>query len=396
MSERKWIYHRPKFDCDQHHPEVYVYAPWEGHRRFAYDYVSCIQPSAIVELGSHYGGSAFSFLQAVKDRALDTHFYAVDTWKGDDFTRCDYDEDIFSHYCFVNDTFFSEQNSYMLRMTFDEACSHFSEGSIDLLHIDGSHNYNDVRHDYLTWKDKMSPNGVIFFHDIGEDLVFGEVMGSHVFWEEIKASGQLTLEVPFSNGLGILFQSEELYTYIRDTVDFNIYQQYYNLRGEEHKDALRTSLFQIRDLKHHRDDLVNQMTMINNHLHQYAQEASVMKDYISQLEACRDTITEQNKELQKHITKYEADVPAMKDYISQLEKNISGVNDLAAGKECYIQELLAQQESLVTRLQMLESQNIQIADEKKVLEQKYVQLLQAINRILPIKLWLRKLGIDTM
>ena len=50
MSERKWTYYSPAFDCEKHQPEVYVYSPWEGHRRFAYDYVRCIQPSVIVAL----------------------------------------------------------------------------------------------------------------------------------------------------------------------------------------------------------------------------------------------------------------------------------------------------------------------------------------------------------
>lgn len=395
MSERKWVYHRPEFHCEQHHPEVYIYSPWEGHRYFAYDYVRCISPSTIVELGSHYGGSAFAFLQAVKDGQLNTDFYAVDTWQGDDFTRSDYDEDIFTHYCFVNESFFPKQRSHMLRMTFDDACSRFFDGSIDLLHIDGSHNYDDVKHDYLTWKDKVSENGVIFFHDIGEDLVFGKVMGSHVFWEELKAAGHLTLEVPFSNGLGMLFLSKDLFTYIKNTVNFSIYQQYYNLRGEEHKNALRESLFRIRDLKYHRDDLTKQIAELNTHLHKYAQESSTMKDYIWQLESDRNALAEQNQMLQGHLTRYETDVPAMKNYIAQLEKDISGLNHFAAGKEHYIQELTVQKEALQSSVQELQEQKtelIQIVNKKEVLEQKYYQLQHAVKKIPFHKLWLKNLS----
>lgn len=417
MSERKWTYHSPVFDCEKHQSEVYVYSPWEGHRRFAYDYVRCIQPPVIVELGSHYGGSAFAFLQAIKDGGLDSTFYAVDTWKGDDFTRSDYNEDIFAHYCLINDTFFSKQHSHMLRMSFDEACSRFANGSIDLLHIDGSHNYNDVKHDYLTWKDKVSENGVIFFHDIGADLVFGKIMGSHIFWEELKASEPLTLEVPYSNGLGMLFCSESLFQYVKNTVDFQVYQQYYNLRGELNKNTLREKLFELRDLRHHRDNLIEQIATLNTHLDKYAQESSTMKGYIAQLESGADALTAQNRTLQENLARYEADVPAMKDYIAQLEKDISGLNDFAASKERYIQELQVEKEKLLAFLgekdayaselegrlsgveeQFVEEQSMvaglkqelaRSTAENSNLAQKYDSLLQAVEKIPFHKLWLK-------
>ena len=57
--------------------------PWSGHRSFAYDLVSFVKPNTIVELGTHYGTSFFSFCQAVKDTQLSIYCYAVDTWKGD-------------------------------------------------------------------------------------------------------------------------------------------------------------------------------------------------------------------------------------------------------------------------------------------------------------------------
>ena len=445
MSERKWTYYNPAFDCEKHQPEVYVYSPWEGHRRFAYDYVRCIQPSVIVELGSHYGGSAFAFLQAIKDGSSDSTFYAVDTWQGDDFTRSDYNEDIFAHYCLINNTFFSKQHSHTLRMTFDEACSRFADGSIDLLHIDGSHNYDDVKHDYLTWKDKVCENGVIFFHDIGEDLVFGKVMGSHIFWEELKASEPLTLEVPFSNGLGLLFRSESLFQYVKNAVDFQVYQQYYNLRSELDKNILREKLFELRDLRHHRDNLIEQIATLNVHLDKYAQESSAMKDYITQLEkdisglndfaagkeryiqellvekekllallsekdayasdlaqkndsllqavessksqaaqleSAVDALTTQNQTLREHLARYEADVPAMKDYITQLEKDISGLNDFAAGKERYIQELLVEKEKLLALLSEKDAYASNLA-------QKYNSLMQAVEKTPFHKLWLK-------
>ena len=104
-------YYSPKFEADKYNPAMLRYAPWAGHRAFAYDYVMNRRPSCIVELGSHYGCSAFAFLQAMKDGGITGSFYAVDTWEGDSFTKNDYREDICGQYKEIQDACFSGQDS---------------------------------------------------------------------------------------------------------------------------------------------------------------------------------------------------------------------------------------------------------------------------------------------
>lgn len=37
---KEWVYHEPKFECDEINYELLRYSPWSGHRNFAYDFVS--------------------------------------------------------------------------------------------------------------------------------------------------------------------------------------------------------------------------------------------------------------------------------------------------------------------------------------------------------------------
>jgi len=199
-----WKYYSPEFECDALNFELLSSSPWSGHRAFAYDYVRNVRPGTIVELGSYYGCSSFAFLQAVKDGAAGPSFYAVDTWKGDAYTEGDYREDVYGAFMSVLESCYGGTDAHVLRTDFDSAADSFADGSIDLLHIDGSHDYEEVRHDFETWRGKVAEGGAIFFHDIGEDRLLGREMGPKRLWEEIKAEYPYTVEFPFSFGLGVL------------------------------------------------------------------------------------------------------------------------------------------------------------------------------------------------
>ena len=98
MNKNKWVYNKPSFESDIYNKEMMKYSPWSGHRNFVYDFMAYKKPGVVVELGSYYGCSAFTFLQAVKDMELETKFYAVDTWKGDIYTKDDYREDVYNEF----------------------------------------------------------------------------------------------------------------------------------------------------------------------------------------------------------------------------------------------------------------------------------------------------------
>ena len=67
---------------------------WLGHLPFAAWLIKETVPKLLVELGTHWGHSYFSFCQAVAEANISTKCYAVDTWKGDEHTGY-YGEDVF-------------------------------------------------------------------------------------------------------------------------------------------------------------------------------------------------------------------------------------------------------------------------------------------------------------
>ncbi len=118
-------------------PERMVHPPsWLEHIPFAFWVIDVLRPRVFVELGTHSGNSYGAFAQAVQHLGLDSAGYAVDTWKGDAQAGF-YDESVFVDWKDYHDRRYSAFST-LIRSTFDDAAAHFSDGSVDLLHIDGS------------------------------------------------------------------------------------------------------------------------------------------------------------------------------------------------------------------------------------------------------------------
>ncbi|RXZ80784.1 class I SAM-dependent methyltransferase [Paenibacillaceae bacterium] len=189
-----WIYHKPVFSYNASE----LKSAWIGHRYFAYDLVRNLQPDKIVELGTYYGLSFFSFCEAVKDGKLNTRCYAIDTWQGDGNSGL-YADHVYTNVKNITDTFYSD-SATLLRGTFDDALDHFEDGSISLLHIDGFHSYEASSHDYRSWLPKLADNGIVLMHDIH---AYYEGFGVYRLWEELKEHPRF--EFTHSHGLGVLF-----------------------------------------------------------------------------------------------------------------------------------------------------------------------------------------------
>lgn len=193
-----WKYCEPKFEYSKD-----LASSWQGHIFFAYDLIRNIKPRRVVELGTHYGISFFSMCQAVKDASLDTEMVAVDTWEGDPHAQQGYGEKdvVFNIFKKEIDSNYKSLNIKIHRKFFDDAAKEFGNGSIDILHIDGFHTYEAVKHDFETWLPKMNEDGIILFHDIHERK---KDFGVYKLWEEIKKKYDTT-EFYHWHGLGVLF-----------------------------------------------------------------------------------------------------------------------------------------------------------------------------------------------
>jgi len=177
---------------------------WAGHIPFAMFLISALRPRIFVELGTHRGASYCAFCQAVKSMKIKTSCYAVDTWQGDAHAG-QFDAKVLAKLKAHHDPLYADFSRF-IQSTFDEALMYFVDGSIDLLHIDGFHTYEAVRHDYETWKTKMSERGIVLFHDTN---VRERDFGVWKFWDEI--SGELPhFEFLHGHGLGVLAVGDDL------------------------------------------------------------------------------------------------------------------------------------------------------------------------------------------
>jgi O-antigen biosynthesis protein len=185
-------------------PDLITVSAWHGHIPFAFWLVEVLRPKMLVELGTHTGCSYCAFCQAVQELHLPTSCYAVDTWEGDSQTEF-YGEEVFQTLSTYHNARYSDF-SRLVRSTFDQALEHFPEGSIDLLHIDGCHTYEAIKHDFTSWQPKLSNRAVVLFHDTN---VREKDFGVWRFWEEIIPQYP-AFEFLHYHGLGVLAVGQQI------------------------------------------------------------------------------------------------------------------------------------------------------------------------------------------
>ncbi|MDD3475165.1 MAG: glycosyltransferase, partial [Candidatus Dojkabacteria bacterium] len=162
----------------------------------------------------------------IKDAKLKTELHAIDTWEGDEHAGY-YGEEIYEKYLEIKNKYYKDVNIIDHKMFFDEAIDKFEDNSIDVLHIDGLHTYDAVKHDFQTWLPKVKKDsGIVLLHDVCEK---SDGFGVYKLWDELnKEYNTITFE--HYHGLGVLFLGNSIYKKI--TLFIDIWTKYYPLLSE--------------------------------------------------------------------------------------------------------------------------------------------------------------------
>lgn len=184
---------------------------WRGHQMFAEWIVNQLKPEVTVDLGVDYGCSTFSFAFPRIGKV-----YGIDNFVGDSFTGYDKHDFKYQYVTMKREKLHLLDNIEFIRGDFNDVAKTWNK-KIDILHIDGSHHYEDVKKDFETWSKFVNDGGVILMHDTCVENYEGNEYGVKKFFDEIDLP-KCTFTHSF--GLGVVSKDEKLIEFIKKT--FNL------------------------------------------------------------------------------------------------------------------------------------------------------------------------------
>lgn len=250
-------------------------APWAGHIPFAAWLMALMRPHTLVELGVYSGISYQAFCQAAVQYQVPLSAWGVDTWQGDAHAGHYDGASILRTLREQHDVRYGAFST-LLQKTFDEALADIADGSVDLLHIDGLHTYEAVRHDFESWLPKLSERAVVLFHDTA---VRQGDFGVWRLWDELKQRyASLTFE--HSNGLGVLLVGpqapEVLCQLAADAQRWAAVRQYFRALGER---------LELRAERLHQNTVVADLQEKTKAQHQWIEQQDVQVRQLQQQQA---------------------------------------------------------------------------------------------------------------
>jgi O-antigen biosynthesis protein len=328
FGELQALQHAPK-----HLSEI---TSWHGHIPFAFWLVKKLEPSVFVELGVQKGDSYSAFCQAVQLFSLNTACYGVDAWKGDDQAAL-YEETIYQKYSSYHDEQYASFSS-LIRTTFDDALGYFADSSVDLLHINGGHDYDDVKHNFEFWLPKLSAQAVVLFHDINARE--RELGVWKLFHELSQQYVGRTFSFLHSHGLGVLIVGDNVpeilqrlchlkdedATYVR--LAFSTFGKF--VKAQAIESTLRSKLEEL-DSTNKQMVTERRKTEIESHKYEI-QLASALQERDRQMEECHRQIEEAHSALQERDRQIEeahhVNEILMRSLSMRLTKPLRALNNL--------------------------------------------------------------------
>ena len=171
---------------------------WNGHKDFSQWIVKKLLPEVTVDLGVDYGYSSlcFSFPNIGK-------VYGIDLFEVNEEELKMLFHDLNQEKSIKYKQTLNLNNLMFIKSDFNKIVQSWSS-PIDILHIDGWHQYETVKNDFEKWNKFVKHDGVILLHDT---CVFDRNFGVHKFFEEIDLP-----KINFTNscGLGVVSKNKDL------------------------------------------------------------------------------------------------------------------------------------------------------------------------------------------
>jgi predicted O-methyltransferase YrrM len=143
--------------------------PWEeifGWFNYPFLYETavreCPENSVFVEVGCFMGKSTSCMALYIKESGKNISFYAIDHWEGSEEHQEHYsDKNLWE--IFEENMVKYELTKYIIpiKKTSVDASKLFPDESIDFLHLDASHDYDNVIEDIKSWAPKIKKNGIM-------------------------------------------------------------------------------------------------------------------------------------------------------------------------------------------------------------------------------------------
>jgi predicted O-methyltransferase YrrM len=172
---------------------------WSGHKNFARWILPRVDANIIVDLGVDCGYSSLCFATVGKGDV-----YGIDSFEGDANTG--FTNTYREAKAAADDLHFG--NVHFIKGSLHEVAQTWNK-QIDILHIDGSHEYEEVSRDYLDWKKFVRAGGVIMLHDTCVPHFGGRRVFDEISMPKLNFSN--------SQGLGVLSSDRNLISEIAET-----------------------------------------------------------------------------------------------------------------------------------------------------------------------------------
>ena len=380
--ETNWVVSDPRYDADQLNPKL-KFAYWEGHRDFAYDLLQFVRPERLVELGSQYGCSLFTFCQAVRDFKLDTEINAVDMWSGDIGAEIT-GEEVYALVRKTAATYYPEVNLHLFQMCFDDARPNFADNSIDILHIDGGHTFEDVEHDFTTWLPKLKENGIVLFHDVYSPID----QGSCDHWEKTKKEYDCYFDFTHSCGLGILFpKGRYWYDRLEAAGFFKYYKDLYFYRSKYKYTQERFD--ELKGLYEERYRAIEQQSkMIDERDARIAADEKLVAEKDAAIASQSKMIDERDARIaadERLVAEKDAAIASQTKLIEERNATIESQNKLIAERDERIaadEKLVAEKDlAIANQAKMIDERDVRIAADEKLIEEKEAAIISQAKLI---------------